>query len=80
MIFYPMEFRGWKLKVWAGQPLGLIGWTGIVPCKAHVLATRMVRMMAGSLIDVDQVVVGGGGGVRLGMLGGGRGSGRRRWG
>ena len=25
MIFYPMEFVGWKLKTWPGQPLGLVG-------------------------------------------------------
>lgn len=55
MIFYPLEFKGWNLKVWPGQPLGLFGWTGIVPCKADVLATRLVRMVTGSLIDVDQV-------------------------
>jgi hypothetical protein len=55
MIFYPIEFKGWRLKVWPGQPFGLFGWTGIVPCKAQVLATRMVRMMTTSLIDVDQV-------------------------
>ena len=35
-----------------------VGWTGIVPLKAEKMATRMVQMMTGSLIDVDQVCFG----------------------
>ncbi len=31
------------------------GWTGIVPAKARPMATRMVRMVSSSLIDVSQV-------------------------
>ena len=33
MIFYPLEYGGVPLKRWPNQPLGLIGWQGIVPAK-----------------------------------------------
>lgn len=55
MIFYPLNFCGLKLKTWPETPLGLIGWTGIVPAKARTMAQRMVRMVTKSLIDVTQV-------------------------
>lgn len=35
--------------------VGVAGWTGIVPAKARPMATRMVRMVTTSLIDVNQV-------------------------
>jgi hypothetical protein len=40
MIFQPLEFRGLRLRTWPNQPLGLVGWQGIVPtkvCCCHVL-------------------------------------------
>ena len=30
MLFYPIEWAGIPFKRWEGQPLGLIGWQGIV--------------------------------------------------
>ena len=42
MIFYPMNFVGVRLRTWPETPLGLVGWTGIVPSKARPMATRMV--------------------------------------
>ena len=35
MIFSPLEFWGLPLKRWPNQPLGWIGWQGIVPCKVR---------------------------------------------
>lgn len=55
MIFYPLNFWGLKIKTWPETPLGLIGWTGIVPAKARTMAQRMVRMVTSSLIDVREV-------------------------
>ena len=49
------RFIGLKIKTWPEQPFGLVGWTGIVPVKAAPMATRMVRMVTTSLIDVKQV-------------------------
>jgi len=55
MIFYPLNFWGLRLKTWPETPMGLIGWTGIVPAKARTMASRMVQMVTKSLIDVTQV-------------------------
>ena len=55
MIFYPLNFWGLKIRTWPETPVGLIGWTGIVPVKARTMAQRMVRMVTTSLIDVTQV-------------------------
>jgi len=55
MIFYPLDFKGLRIKTWPDTPLALFGWTGIVPCKARSMATRMVRMIATNLIDVKAI-------------------------
>ncbi|CAM9630507.1 unnamed protein product, partial [Discosporangium mesarthrocarpum] len=55
MIFYPLVWRGIPLRVVEGQPLGLIGWQGIVPAKAAVMAERMVDMVTTQLLDVQEV-------------------------
>lgn len=55
MIFHPLVWRGIPLRVVEGQPLGLIGWQGIVPAKAGVMSERMVDMVTSQLIDVEEV-------------------------
>jgi len=55
MIFYPLEFKGIRLKTWPETPLALFGWTGIVPVKARSMSTRMVRMVTSKLIDVKAI-------------------------
>lgn len=55
MIFHPLVWRGIPLKVIEGEPLGLIGWQGIVPAKAGVMAERMVDMVTTQLVDVEEV-------------------------
>ena len=55
MIFYPLNFWGLKIRTWPETPLGLIGWTGIVPAKAKTMAARMVQMVTASLINVTEV-------------------------
>ena len=55
MIFYPLVWRGIPLRVIDGEPLGLIGWQGIVPAKAGVMAERMVDMVTTQLVDVEEV-------------------------
>ncbi|CAM9626443.1 unnamed protein product, partial [Phaeothamnion confervicola] len=55
MLFYPLRWRGLPLWVVEGQPLGLIGWQGIVPAKAASMASRMVDMVTDQLVDVDAV-------------------------
>lgn len=55
MIFHPLVWRGIPLRVIPGEPLGLIGWQGIVPAKAGVMAERMVDMVTTQLVDVQEV-------------------------
>lgn len=55
MIFHPLVWRGIPLRVIDGEPLGLIGWQGIVPAKAGVMAERMVDMVTTQLVDVEEV-------------------------
>ena len=55
MIFEPREFVGLKLRTWPNQPAGLIGWQGIVPCKAAVMAQRLTDMVTSKLLDVREV-------------------------
>lgn len=55
MIFHPLVWRGIPLRVVEGEPLGLLGWQGIVPAKAGVMAERMVDMVTTQLVDVDEV-------------------------
>jgi hypothetical protein len=54
MIFYPLEFMGIPLWVQDGNPLGLLGWRGIVPAKTGAMAGRLVDTLS-KLIDLPTV-------------------------
>ena len=53
MIFYPIEFRG--IPIWhkEGEPLGLLGWQGIVPAKTFKMSETMVNMVTTQLLNVE---------------------------
>jgi uncharacterized membrane protein YheB (UPF0754 family) len=55
MIFYPIEFRG--IPIWRreGEPLGLLGWQGIVPAKTYKMSETMVTMVTTQLLNVEEV-------------------------
>lgn len=55
MIFYPIEFRG--IPIWhrEGEPLGLLGWQGIVPAKTFKMSETMVNMVTTQLLNVEEV-------------------------
>lgn len=55
MTFYPVEF--WGIKIWQpkDQPLGCIGWQGIVPAKAAKMAAKSVTLMTEKLINIKEV-------------------------
>ena len=64
MIFYPAEFVGVNLKRYVVdsiyncdvlQPLGFMGWQGIVPAKAAKMGFAMVNMVTTKLINVQDV-------------------------
>ncbi len=54
MIFYPVEFGGLRLRTYPDQPLGWIGWQGIVPAKARMMAQRITDLVTSQLIDVRE--------------------------
>ena len=49
------SFQGWRLKMYPNQPLGWVGWQGIVPAKAAVMAQRITDMVTGQLLNVRDV-------------------------
>jgi len=55
MIFYPIQFRGIPLWRWDEQPLGLLGWQGIVPCKTRAMSDTMVNMVTTQLLNIEEV-------------------------
>ena len=64
MIFYPIGFvgvpiaqmvEGYEYGYPILNPLGLVGWQGIVPAKAAQMAHTMVTMVTTKLIDVQEV-------------------------
>jgi hypothetical protein len=64
MLFYPVDFLGVSLKRYVVdsvyscdvlQPLGILGWQGVVPAKAAKMGFAMVNMVTTKLIDVQEV-------------------------
>ena len=56
MIFYPIKWRGIPIKKVEGEPLGLIGWQGIVPAKAAKMTDSMVDVTINELLCMDEVI------------------------
>jgi len=54
MIFYPINFWGVKIRTWPEQPLGLIGWQGIVPCKTNKMSKRLVDIITKKLLSLKE--------------------------
>jgi len=55
MLFYPIEWQGIPLLRWPQQPLGLLGWQGIVPAKRIQMASKMVDVTISRLLKVSEV-------------------------
>lgn len=55
MLFYPIEWAGIPIKRWAEQPLGLIGWQGVVPTKRFQMAKTMVDVTINQLITIQEM-------------------------
>lgn len=55
MLFYPIKYLGLNIWRWPEQPLGVLGWQGIVPCKRHLMANRMVDVTITRLLSVPEV-------------------------
>ena len=55
MLFYPIKWRGIPFYRWENQPLGLIGWQGIVPAKRRAMASKMVDVTISRLLSIPEV-------------------------
>lgn len=55
MLFYPVKWTGIPLVIWPNEPLGILGWQGIVPAKRIAMATRMVDVTISRLLKVSEI-------------------------
>lgn len=55
MLFYPIKWRGIPFYRWENQPLGIIGWQGIVPAKRVAMASKMVDVTISRLLSIPEV-------------------------
>lgn len=55
MLFYPIQWKGIPLKRWPEQPLGLVGWQGVVPAKRFVMSKKMVDVTINKLLSIKEV-------------------------
>ena len=55
MLFYPLKWTGFPILKIEGQPLGFIGWQGIVPAKRIAMASRIVDITISKLISIPEV-------------------------
>lgn len=56
--FYPLKFFGWEINRWMcgkHQPVGCIGWQGIVPTKVRIMAGMSVDLMMKELFDMQEL-------------------------
>mmetsp|Transcript_35089 Transcript_35089/g.107897 ORF Transcript_35089/g.107897 Transcript_35089/m.107897 type:complete len:571 (+) Transcript_35089:2-1714(+) len=54
MIFYPINYWGLAIRRWPEQPLGMIGWQGIVPCKVRKMSERLVDIITVKLLSMPE--------------------------
>ena len=57
MIFYPIQWRGIPIKRVEGEPLGLIGWQGIVPAKSAKMSDSMINVTLTELLSMEEVIL-----------------------
>ena len=55
MIFYPIQYRGWNIyRPNMENPLGFLGWQGIIPCKTRPMSNALVDMVTTQLLTVSE--------------------------
>ena len=54
MLFYPIDWTGIPIRRWPNQPLGLIGWQGIVPAKRFQMASKLVEVTISRLLSIPE--------------------------
>lgn len=56
MIFFPIRWRGLPIYRVEGEPLGLIGWQGIVPAKTLKMSEAMVNTTINELLTMEEII------------------------
>jgi len=56
MIFYPIRWRGLPLYKVEGEPLGLLGWQGIIPAKTLKMSEAMVNTTINELLTMEEII------------------------
>ena len=58
LTFYPVEFTGININRFMcgqGQPIGCLGWQGIIPTKATKMATICIKLMTEELFKLQDI-------------------------
>ena len=55
MLFYPINWIGIPIFRWNDQPLGLIGWQGVIPTKRFKMSRRLVDVTISRLLNIADV-------------------------
>ncbi|KAL7548184.1 hypothetical protein ACHAWF_011483 [Thalassiosira exigua] len=56
MIFYPLKWRGIPIYKVEGEPLGLMGWQGIIPAKTQKMSEAMVNTTINDLLTMEEII------------------------
>ena len=56
MIFYPIKWRGIPIIRKEGEPLGLLGWQGIIPAKTGKMSEAMVNVTINELLSMEETI------------------------
>jgi uncharacterized membrane protein YheB (UPF0754 family) len=56
MIFFPIQWRGIPIKRKEGNPLGLLGWQGIIPAKTAKMSDAMVNVTINELLSMEETI------------------------
>ena len=56
MIFFPIKWRGIPIYKVEGEPLGLLGWQGIVPAKTLKMSESMVNTTINELLTMEEII------------------------
>lgn len=56
MIFYPIKWRGLPIYRVEGEPLGVLGWQGIVPAKTLKMSEAMVDTTINELLTMEEII------------------------
>jgi uncharacterized membrane protein YheB (UPF0754 family) len=55
MLFYPIRWTGIPILKIDNQPLGVLGWQGIVPAKRLVMSTKMYDITISKLLKISEI-------------------------